>query len=154
MPFTISGWFYSSDPQKELQTVLSMGRSEDGTAFNFGYNFPGKPNSCYFGVIATKPLGIEYDLSAAGWHFIAATVDDKSMKFFVDGYIVEEERLSPADATQLQANLVNSSEPISIGRELTLDRNFIGILDNVSMYSRVLSQAEIVQLWKATTPGK
>lgn len=148
-PFTVSGWFNAKGRQ-QLQTVVSMGRSPDGTGFNFGYNFPDMANAFYFGLIGTEPFGIQYEMVNTGWHFACATIDSKEMKLYIDGSLVATQAVQPLQWLALQKNMRLSRQPIEIGRELaTLDRYLTGTVDNVALYSRVLSEDEVNQLWNS-----
>ena len=145
-PFTVSAWF-NAKGEKQLQTVVSMGRNKDGSAFNFGYNFPDKKNAFYFGLVGSKPFGIEYEMSTTGWHFACGTIDSKELKLYIDGSLVATQPVKAFQDIALMTNMTMSNQPIEVGRELaTLDRYFTGTIDNVAIYSRVLSETEVNQL--------
>lgn len=82
------------------------------------------------------------DLRDGQFHHVALTLDRHSTnggKLFVDG-----RRVLTFDATKSNGNLANS-EPLLIGThpDTTLHAGFKGLIEDVRLYSRALSQAEI-----------
>jgi hypothetical protein len=82
------------------------------------------------------------DLRDGQFHHVALTLDrhsTKGGKLFVDGRPV-----MTFDATKSNGNLANS-EPLLIGThpDTTLHAGFKGLIEDVRLYSRALSQAEI-----------
>jgi len=82
------------------------------------------------------------DLRDGQFHHVALTLDrhsKKGGKLYVDGRLV-----MTFDATKSNGNLANS-EPLLIGThpDTTLHAGFKGLIEDVRLYSRALSQAEI-----------
>jgi hypothetical protein len=82
------------------------------------------------------------DLRDGRFHHVALTLDRHSRtggKLYVDGRVV-----MTFDATKSNGNLANS-EPLLIGThpDTTLHAGFKGLIEDVRLYSRALSQAEI-----------
>jgi hypothetical protein len=91
-------------------------------------------------------------IADGNWHHIAITVkrnDPLGLVFYVDGNIVTI--LNP---TNHQGSLDNKA-PLLIGGNLfDPDYHFIGIIDEVEIFKRVLTQQEIQSIWAAGSYGK
>jgi len=77
------------------------------------------------------------------WHHVAATYDGSLMKIYLDGILM----ISGSNS----GNLQSSVSDVYIGNQNTINP-FKGIMDEVLMYNRALTEAEINQLY-ATTPN-
>lgn len=86
------------------------------------------------------------------WHHIAITVERKNKKgilFYVDGIPTQF-----GDPTLKPGNIDNTS-PLRIGKDLYSNSyNFNGILDEIELFNRVLTKAEVVSIFKADKAGK
>ncbi len=80
----------------------------------------------------------------AGWHQIAAVCEEeKTVRLYCDGQLVGEKQVSEA--------LVDNAEPLTIGFEAwggpksnsRESGNFVGLIDEVKVWSRCLSPAEL-----------
>lgn len=82
-------------------------------------------------------------VTLGGFHHVAATVEGSTLKLYVDGELVS----TRADAPQR----VLSNEPVLIGRGESdaYPRCLKGVVDDVRVYSRALSAAEIAELRQA-----
>lgn len=82
-------------------------------------------------------------LQAGRWHFVTATYDGTLLLEYVDGALLA--------ATVAPGGIVSTSQDLNIGRnaENTLD-NFKGLIDDVRIYNRALSSAEITALFNET----
>jgi hypothetical protein len=90
-------------------------------------------------VITTTPV-----LSSSEWRFLAATYDGSTMKLYVDGTLLSELAGTPIP---IQTN----DSDINIGRNAgTFSDNYKGIIDDVRIYNRALSAAELLQLFQET----
>ncbi|MBU1089381.1 LamG domain-containing protein, partial [Patescibacteria group bacterium] len=86
-----------------------------------------------------KNLSVAWDTSALyleQWYFLTATFDGEKIRIFVDG---EEENYLAAEG-----NLTSNDEPILIGGG---NGNFAGVIDEVQIFNRALSAAEIKNLF-------
>jgi hypothetical protein len=82
------------------------------------------------------------DLPSAGvWHFIAATYDGATMKIYFDGVLVAQQAASGAIATSTNNLNIGSKTPGG-----TLGNHFLGLLDEVRVYSVALSAEYISYL--------
>ncbi len=72
------------------------------------------------------------------WHYVSGTYDGSVQKLYIDGVKVAEASLS--------LNVLNS--PINIGKDSEFDFQYIdGLIDDVRIYNRALSNAEIQSLY-------
>ncbi|MEI7499877.1 MAG: LruC domain-containing protein [Bacteroidota bacterium] len=79
------------------------------------------------------------------WHHVVVTYDGALMKLYVDGALKNSKATS--------GNLQTSNSDLYIGNEATIN-HFPGILDEVLIYSRPLSEAEILSIYSETpNPG-
>jgi hypothetical protein len=89
-------------------------------------------------------FGFGPTISDTGWHFIAVTFDEGDVTFYVDS-------LSSTD-TFSQTSAFNSTTQFRIGStvELSPSQWFNGSLDNLMVWNRSLSQAEINQSYMSS----
>jgi hypothetical protein len=101
-------------------------------------------------LIGSKPVGVEVqtDIKPGEWVLLAATLEDRTARLYVNGKLAESTLLSSEDAELISGNLANSEMPLEIGRELeTLNRYFHGSIDNVAVWNRVLTGREVKALY-------
>lgn len=80
---------------------------------------------------------------AGKWHFIAGTYDGTAMRLFVDG-VQAAERPATGDITPTSSDLV-----IGQNSEIVADI-YKGIIDDIRIYNRALSPAEVLELFQET----
>jgi len=79
-------------------------------------------------------------LQAGRWHFIAATYDGALLLLYVDGELLA--------TTVAPGGMQPSDLDLNIGRNAANSAdNFKGLIDNVRIYNRALTEAEILQLF-------
>lgn len=93
----------------------------------------------FVGLANTVQLGV--------WQHIAATYDGSAMKLYIDGVEV---------ANTPQTGAINPvADPIVIGRNYVVaEYAFDGQIDEVELFNRALSQAEIQAIYNAGSAGK
>jgi hypothetical protein len=124
-PTTLSGW----------RTVI-MKETATGLAYGL-YAHDNAPRPA-----AYVNLGGS-DVSAAGtaalatntWTHVAATFDGVAMRFYVNGALVRTVNVS--------GNIINGAGPLRIGGNAPWGEYFAGQIDDVRIYNRALTQAEI-----------
>jgi hypothetical protein len=72
------------------------------------------------------------------WHHVAAVFDGSNSKFYLDGVLKETVPFSGTPAL--------NTRDLFIGKHYSLGRYFHGIIDEVRIYNRALSDTEILQL--------
>jgi hypothetical protein len=142
--FAVSAWFKTSDKGEKMQTILSLGRSAEGSGFNFGCQRSGGHGSVYFGIMgANGPIVATGDYDADGqWHYLLGSYDGKSVTIFLDGKLVGKAALTPEDDEAFRSILETTNQPVEIGRELEgLDRYFNGYLDEVGIVGHAVTES-------------
>ncbi|MET0752067.1 MAG: LamG-like jellyroll fold domain-containing protein [Pyrinomonadaceae bacterium] len=109
----------------------------------------GQPNGLQFVIMvggvysALNPAGI---LNPNVWQHIAATYDGAFMRIYVNGVEV---------GNKSQTGVIdNVAAPIIIGRNAFNNQGFSGAIDEVSVYNRALTAAEIQSISNAGLAGK
>jgi hypothetical protein len=92
----------------------------------------------------TDTVGTNVDLAANTWYFAAAVYDGSTMDIYLDGVLI-------ASAAQTGTRDTNTAQvwmgdnPISVD----VNRPFDGIIDEVALFSRALSESEITTLYNS-----
>jgi len=143
--FTISGWYNTTATNANLYTLV--GKSRDiigGTGYLLAYGIPSSTLSLNWGPNIT--LNIPSAIYNSGWHFMVGTSDGSDIKIYMDSVMIQSMSTSP--------NLINSTASLNIGRENSiLGRYFLGKLDDIGIWNRALTQAEITKLYGSNTTG-
>ena len=86
------------------------------------------------------------------WHHLVVSVDrDKALNFYVDGKITKT--VDPS----ARSGSLSSTSPLRLGARTTTSSSlgeYAGALDEMSLYRRALTQAEVTALYAANTFGK
>jgi hypothetical protein len=85
-------------------------------------------------------------LATGTLYHIAVTADGANIKFYVNGALVSQ-------AAQPSA-LVTNTEVLQIGADPPFGNNFDGLIDELTIYNRALTLAEIQSIATAGTSGK
>lgn len=148
--FTISGWFNRSSFTTDDTMVA---KSNGQTASDTGYDVYIDDSTDK--VIVTANDGTDqYKLesvstfTAVGWHHFVLSWDDNSStntKLYIDG----NAEAATATGTFSSVNSLANALTFRIGAESDNGNPFDGSLDEVRIYNRVLSQAEVAALYNA-----
>jgi hypothetical protein len=85
-------------------------------------------------------------LDANRWTHLAATFDNGTLRFFVNGAAV--------GSLQVEGDLATGSGPLSFGANHVWGEQFRGLIDEVRVYNRALSTAEIgTDMTRSVVPG-
>jgi len=132
-------WVYFSDSQDNARLVVKGGDNHE----TFGLEVNGS-DELVFHVrdVNDNRYGVNEEvLNLDEWFHIAGTFDGDVVRSYVNGVLVGDNN-EPNDIT-----LSQDSNDLAIGnRSDDTDRQFEGIIDDVRVYSRALSQAEIAYL--------
>jgi hypothetical protein len=131
---TLEAWVRPSALGTVWRTVVFKERG-DGMAY-----------SLYANEASTRPVGqvfIDGERNAVGsaalpvdeWSYLAVTYDGSSLRLYVDG--------SLAATAAVSGSIEASSGPLRIGGNSVWDEWFAGLIDEVRVYNRALSQSEI-----------
>lgn len=128
---TLSAWV-KPDTVDDYQTVLMKeGTSDMAYGLYSSTNTGNRPSFQFYGNQLLGPSAV----SAGSWVHLAGTYDGSMMRIYVDGVQVATDPDSdPVPAT---------SNQLSIGRSSMWGEYFDGLIDEVRIYDRTLTQAEI-----------
>ncbi len=132
---TIEAWVYPT-MQQDWQTVI-LKESEVGLRYglyaNSDTNTPVAATEVSgYGYIETRN---SYPLPHHKWTYLAATYDATTLTLYINGYLVS--------STMHSGGIDTSSEPLRIGGNDIWGEYFAGLIDNIRIYNRALSIAEI-----------
>ncbi|MEL6106827.1 MAG: right-handed parallel beta-helix repeat-containing protein [Planctomycetota bacterium] len=131
--FTVEAWIKPSSAATTFDHVISKTTS---SSLNDGFGIYSRSGQIYFFVnqhdAALNP-GFTYTVDE--WTHVTGTFDGSVARLYADGLLVGEQVIdAPLDA---------SGAPLEIGRARTPTYTWKGSIDEVAMYSRALTPAEI-----------
>ena len=153
--FSIDAWIKTSD-STNLKMIV------DKQTLN-GYNYQGYSFYLNYGYLTVQLAdGVPPNyftnyspfvfVADGKWHHVAVTVSrgiHNGIVFFKDGVATQF-----GDPTSRSGSLTNTS-PLMIGRQSYVDQyEFHGVLDEIELFNRVLTQQEIVSIFAADSAGK
>lgn len=151
---TFSTWMLANDTRlaglvsREFISTVDEGfrlntRSTGAIWFENGYLGGGGPWTCQIGGITPNSY-----FNTTSWYHIVGTHDQNSVKLYVNGLLI--------DSTSVCVNILsmlNNSPDIEIGRTFIFPTQiewFYGVLDDIAIYNRALTQQEITNLYTNT----
>jgi Concanavalin A-like lectin/glucanases superfamily/Fibronectin type III domain len=136
--FTVAMWVFTDNFQRSDQQFLSKanGTSEQASDWMLGFNsrrlrFRLKTNGVT--TTLTAPSG---QLPRRTWYHATATYDGARMRLYMNG--VEVNSVAKSGAVAMNANV-----PLNLGRNPAGSNHVDGMLDDVRIYNRALTPAEI-----------
>lgn len=150
--FSIDAWIFIKDPANVRTIVSKLGQTAAGQA---GYVFflrnGGLALTLADGAPTTYISG--FTVSANQWHLVAVTVDrdqPDGIHWHVDGVEVGT-RGNP----MLRPSALNNNSPLRIGSStLAVADVFSGQIDEVEIFNRAVTVAEIASIYNAGSAGK
>jgi hypothetical protein len=142
---TVAFWIKaaSEQPSSDLFTVIEKSHSNiDYSGWYFQSQYDKKGVSFGFGNGSDWNNGTGSDVVLADdvWHFVTGTYDGTQVKFYIDGNL-ESSKITTGQ-------IATNNRPINIGHWGAGERYFKGIIDEVRIYNRALSDAEIQALYE------
>ena len=140
---TILCWFWWEGAGDAWQTFVSKGPMS-GTWENWAYFINSGGRFTHFVInpngqrIWTNSPNNSFEPQK--WHFTAGVYDGKSVKLYIDGKLVTNRPLS--------GKLVPNDFPLRIGHREGSTHWWNGVLDEVAVFRRALSEAEINEIMK------
>jgi hypothetical protein len=133
---TLSAWVMPTEPLVHYPTIL-MKETEHDQVYVLYASSPEGPASSYFmspeGLIdvsggVTPPVG--------EWTYLAATYDGAALRLYVNGDL--------AGQTETNVPIIQTDKPLRIGgNQIWSEEFFQGRIDEVRVYARALSEAEL-----------
>ncbi len=138
---TIEAWLKTANSANTY--IITKG--EDSFFLSLGGGLSNNKLAFYLYGVSGDWLRGTSDLNDGQWHHVAATYDGSAQKIYVDGVM--------QNSTGGGLNILQGTSPVSIGARGS-SNPFSGALDEVSLYNRALSAAEIQAIYNAGSAGK
>ncbi len=141
------------------KVILSKPRVGNGTGFNLGLNLKPERNTIVCTIISNEHsragssarLGVLTPEYISKWHHVLGSTDGKIVKLYVDGK--DAGSSTGSFGSGFNGNTI-SDKPLFIGKEFreplpaaSTPRFFEGSIDDVRIYNRALSEAEVKALF-------
>ncbi|HNX88445.1 MAG TPA: C10 family peptidase [Paludibacteraceae bacterium] len=142
--FSLSAWIYSSTDYGSGQ-VIQKNRDVDNGHYGLYTTSIGATN-LYGGINNTTAIS---QPTIGTWHMVSGTVTGSTAKFYLDGQFVKDTTLS-------NPYVYSGSEPLAIGMHYfsgvpsIWTYPFKGKIDDILIYNRVLSDAEVLQIYQSS----
>ena len=135
---TLSAWIRPASASTEWRTVIMKERPSNLAYALYGSGDRGAPEAW---VTRTPPeVGVPASSAVppATWHHLAATYDRANLRIYLDGVQVG----TPA----LTGSIGVSANPLRIGGNAIWGENFAGLIDDVRVFNRALTPAELTTI--------
>ena len=151
--FTVGFWLKSTGSQNALSVPISQGHGGNSgktlRGFAFQYNYP-SPESLSFiwgDDSAWRSLNFDYFLETdSSWHFLIVTKDGNTLNIFKNGNLKGTDSSYPLVFGTYNFNIGRDTENAGYNH-----RAFTGVIDDIRIYDRALSEAEIQELYDGVT---
>ncbi len=160
-PITIAAWIKLETPEAGGPIVSCRQRKtrERGLInFQFGFGgsasawkgrmqFVGRKDPGYSGPDFKDRVKSNQSFSDSDrWRLVAVTHDDKVVKFYLDGSLVDTQEFECYKEPVVNAYLTIGSNEIDGGSKFT------GVMGELAIFKRVLSEEEVMKMYKAGKP--
>jgi hypothetical protein len=142
-PRTIAGWAKVSSPTFPEWVDIFGFTGPSGNNGHFDMELVGNTSTTTLGWYGLHAYGWERNIVPADseWHHLAATYDGTTIKWYGDGLLVGSDTID-----------LDTPDNVHIGKRQDNTNFFPGSVDEVQIYSRVLSEAEVAGLAGMTKP--
>jgi PKD repeat protein len=132
---TVSAWVYPTTTTRAWRTVVMKEQTGNGTYFMYANTKSNRPESVVYVNGDERVLDGPSRIPANKWTHLASTYNGSTQQLFVNGQLVASRPQSGA--------LAVSGGKLRIGGNAIWGEFFAGYIDEVRVYNRALSQAEI-----------
>jgi len=144
---SISAWFKTTYVTQDKQIVGKYYWSPNANGFQAYISYDGYPTFIAYSVGSSSAFTATSfgSLNDGNWHHVVFTFenDTKYIRIYVDG---DEDTSSPYTCLYTLVYIVDST-PIYVGTNYWQDNGFVGSLDEIGVWNRVLSATEVSDLW-------
>ena len=164
LKYSVSGWFKKSNGSMNIEGNIFCGSNPlitKGLRFHIGSN-----NQAAWGVEDVSANGSVWSCSKSQnyadntWHFFTVifdatqgVVDSTDLKIWIDNVEIPKIQKVWGNQSSVTAPISNSNLPTIIGNVTGGNDNFKGVLDDIGIWNRALTQAEITTLYTANGVG-
>jgi hypothetical protein len=164
MPMTISFWVKSTNITNASFLKKYCCSSWNGWAIDATYQTPTTIECAYYtsvcnGVYQTYCSPVPFinngmaNLTDGSWHHLVFVVDATGGKVYKDGALVHQQTwYQGAVSNNNIATSQTTTQPIRIGGHWESSRYLNGQMDDIGMWNRALTAAEVAQLYSGTLP--
>lgn len=140
-PLTASAWFRTTNGASVVQGIV--GKYADGSGNGWTIVVQnGRLRALYLRSFGNIALDVTSAASVAdgGWHHSALVVDASGGRLYLDGTLIG------SSAWPGPPGAPTSTEPLQIGRYHTYPNRFVGAIDEIALWNRALTAAEVLSL--------
>jgi len=151
---TVDAWVNGPTSTAYETYILDQGNAPDcsgGASYALYTNYPGPAGITFYisdGTNFYKAVAPDFSWDG-NWHFVAGTYDGASVNLYVDGNLVASE----GAAVIINYDLYDNNFYIGHYPQCS-DAAFAGAIDEVEVYDRALTLAEIQSIYNAKNAGK
>lgn len=156
LKYTVSGWFMKLSGSANKEGTIFCGsnpQTVNGLRFAIG-----SENQAAWGVenkgSSVWSNSVSKNFADDTWHFFAVVfdantgeVDSNELKIYIDGEEIPKIQKTWGTKSNVTAPVNNQNLPTIIGNVPGLDNNFRGKIDDIGIWSRVLTPQEISNLY-------
>ncbi len=151
---TISAWFRVDGFNQNWQAIIAHG---EGTDWRIARR-AAEQGLGYAGGVGDIPgaAGITPNINDAGWHHVVAITEaGVSTRLWIDGTLIGTSAAAPTLTNSASANLYIGGNPIGNAADTNANqyRPWNGGIDDVALWNRPLTEAEITQLYNSGVSG-
>ena len=142
---SLAFWIKAADPNSAMGVITGSNSSRDNE-----YLFMIHSGGNIYGIIKNQEMYGNTIIADNTWHlFVVTRNSDGSVKYYVDGTLDKSASLPSGNLSISDGGLWLGNEQDSVGGSWDSSQQLKGILDDIRIYSRALSQEEIGVLFSA-----
>jgi hypothetical protein len=147
---TVSAWYRIEDTSNS-PVIASKWNNGFGGPFLMAYSTPGPVFLCYF--FTSSGLNLAYFIDVTpdrtNWHNLVCRYDGSTIRIYRDG-----EAFGGTGVVSHTGALISDANPVRIGSNASDSQFFKGGIDDVRIFNRALSEAEIKNLYNLRATSK
>jgi hypothetical protein len=132
---TVCLWFKAAPSTFVIRNFVALINDTDDVGIQLGIH-SGRVAAWYYGY--PDPLLATTSQVDGNWHHVAYTFDGATQRLYVDGNLAQSVDMVPASGPILRTRIGTYQAP---------DEMFGGTIDDMRIYARALSAAEVMILW-------
>ena len=146
---TLSAWVYV--PDLELKPCIFSKYSEAGAGYYFRFGPRANEQPAGLSMICSPSNGMNYTWGtfepSTSWRHLTVTLSEGIIGYFLDGSLI-------AQYLEGQSSLQNATNSNFLIGSMNQGFFFKGKMDDIAIYNRALTEAEVLQLYEQTLTSK